>query len=233
MAKTGVDEQEPESKAETGPSGELTRTTHPAFAQIAMSRTSGHTTLYDSDFVHQHYVTIRVYRSERMRELARDWHYPTEELLELKMSESQWATFVSTGNVRGGTPCTLVAVERQRVPQIPLRRQEDSFRAEGDAAFRQAVAQLDEALAEVEGELGAALSKSKRDRVLGRIRAAKTKLADSIPYLARSFSQHMEETVDRAKVEVEAYADARVRAAGLQALEAPGVRRLGQGDATE
>jgi len=47
---------------------------HPAYAQISAARVSGTAYLYGSDFVHHHYVTLKIARSERVRDLH-DWYH--------------------------------------------------------------------------------------------------------------------------------------------------------------
>jgi hypothetical protein len=102
----------------TGPQAG-TRTTHPCFAQIRASRVNGLTNLYDSDFQHNHFVSISIYRSELDRHLNRDWHHSRDELIEVNLSEAQWATFVSSMNVGCGVPCTLSYLHGKFVPQLP------------------------------------------------------------------------------------------------------------------
>ena len=64
----------------------------------------GSTNLYDSDFRHNHYMTITIRASELHRDLNRDWHFGRNELIEVALTESQWATFVSAPNMGSGLP---------------------------------------------------------------------------------------------------------------------------------
>ena len=100
-------------------SRDATRTTHPAFAQITASRVSGHSILYGSDFDHNHYVTISISRSELCRNLSNDWYHSREELIEVALSEAQWATFVSSMNQGSGVACTLQHFNGKMIPQLP------------------------------------------------------------------------------------------------------------------
>ena len=102
--------------------------THPAFGQVQVSRISGHTTLYDSEFNHAHYVRVTVHRSELNRSLSRDWHFAKSEIVEFDLSEAQWATFVSSFGNGSGTPCTLKFIAGQgHMPQIPEPRIEKNL----------------------------------------------------------------------------------------------------------
>jgi hypothetical protein len=210
---------------------------HPAFGQIGASRVSGQATLYGSDFTHQHFVTVTIRRSTLHRDLARDWEMGGDELIEVAMSEAQWATFVSSMNVGMGTPCTIHHIAGQgMIPGIPPRQQSDVFKAEVREALDDAVRALDVQIKKIEGDLGASLSATKRNAILDGLRLARRKLCDSLPFIVKQSDEHMEETVEKAKVEVNAYVESTIRRAGLEAIDATkGLLRLGAGgdDATE
>lgn len=192
---------------------------HPAFGQIGAYRVQGKTTLYGSDFLHQNFVIVRIHRSQLNRELSRDWHFATDELVEVALSEAQWATFVSSMNQGSGVPCTIQWVRGEgHMPSIPLRVEEDVTREEFSRKARQTAAHVAAAIEEIEGEIGASLSKAKREKILARLTRLRRDLDDSMPFIARSFDEHMETTVEKAKVEVNAYVQAAVMRAGLTAL---------------
>lgn len=193
---------------------------HPAFGQISVSRVSGHAVLYGSDFLHQHYVTIRIHRSQLNRDLSRDWHFGRDELVEVSLSEAQWATFVSSIGMGGGVPCTLERVMGKRMPLIPLRVEEDEVRGEAEERMKRAAARVRETMAAVEEAVGVGLSKAKRDAILKHLTSLERDLGDQLPFIAKSFAEHMETTVEKAKVEVNAYMQATVQRAGLAALAA-------------
>lgn len=54
-----------------------------------------------------------------------------------------------------------------------------------------------------------------------RSRLARRALDDSLPFVATRFAEHMEETVEKAKVEVHSYIAASIHRAGLAAIAAP------------
>lgn len=201
---------------------EGTRYTHPAFGQISASRVSGAVNLYGSDFVHNHFVAIRVQRSELNRDLSRDWHFQREEVVELYLSEAQWATFVSSMNVGGGVPCTLQRIEGVPMPSIPFRAQHDDFKAELNGTVDGLLTRIDETIREMKEGIGASLSNKKRDELLYGLTRLRQDVASNIPFVAKSFGEHMEQSVEKAKIEVNAYVQAMVNRAGLEALAASG-----------
>jgi hypothetical protein len=208
--------------------------THPAFGQIQVSRTTGSRALYGSDFLHESYVTVRIARSELERGLGTDWYFSRDEIVEVHLSAAQWATFVSSMNVGSGVPCTISHVMGKQAPGIPLRQQRDVFKADIDAKLAQAAGRVDEAIAEIVGEIGTSLSKAKREKVLASLHALSRTLGDSLPFYGQMFDEHMENMVERAKVEVNAYVETALSRAGMEALRsgsggAPLLRAGGEG----
>jgi hypothetical protein len=209
-------------KVEPNPSPgspDATRATHPAFGQISASRVSGGTYLYDSDFHHDRYITITIRRSEMDRHLARDWHHAREELIEVKLSEAQWATFVSSMNVGMGTPCTIAHINRESVAGIQgVPQRHEQFSAEMKARTVDARKSLDELQA---GLAAMGLSQKKLTELGRLVERARAQIGGSAEFIAQSFDEHMERTTEEAKIEVNAYATGMVQRAGLEALGVP------------
>ena len=192
-----------------------TVTMHPAFAQIGASRVSGNTYLYGSDFRHQHYVTVTICRSEQHRNLSRDWEFGREELIEVALSEAQWATFVSTPNVGSGVPCTLERFDGQMIPGLPNPTATDEkFRQEIEASMARMQADLRKLAADLDGPL----SKTKAAELRKNMEWIAGRMTDSTGFVAKQFGEHIEHTVEKAKIEVNAYATNMIQRAGLEAL---------------
>lgn len=193
---------------------------HPAFGQISAARVSGApgAALYGSDFRHGNWVIIRIARSTLGGDISHDWPHAREELIEVWLSEAQWATFVSSMNVGDGPQCTIYHVGGERMPALPLRRIETVARAELDAATAETARLVEEALAAVRGEIGAGLSKVKQEKIIGRLEKLQRELSDGIPWMAKTFARHMETTVEKAKMEVNAYMTHTLQRMGITAL---------------
>lgn len=205
---------------------------HPAFGMIGGSRVMGSSVLFGSDFEHRNFVEIRVRRASLRRDLSRDWHFGEDEIVSVRLSEAQWATFVSSLNNGDGVPCTLDYVQGEPMPALPLRRGEDAAREDAKAHFGEMAGLVDKAIREVEEGVGSALSKVKREAILESLRTLRREVPSNTPFMLDSFERHMETTVERAKVEIEAHTQNAITRAGLAAL---GVRerpllRLASGD---
>lgn len=198
---------------EEGGIHESYRETHPAYATIGVSRVSGNATLFGSDFQHQHYMTIRIYEADLRRSLSGDHTFGNREYIEVALSESQWATFVSTPNVGNGVPCTLAYRASGGDGHVPgiipaATGRRDQFRGEVEDHIADAIASLRE-IAET------APTKKLRDKAEHAIR----QLSGNLNFVVERFDEHAEETVEKAKTEVVAYIDSAIARAGLQALQ--------------
>ena len=188
---------------------------HPAYGQIGASRVSGHGVLYGSDFEHQHFVTITIRRSELYRGLGSDREHGGDELISVALSEAQWAAFVSTLNSGMGTCCTIQHIDREGVPGI-LRttNQKDKIMADANAKLAELVADLKALSEEIEGR---ARKTVMRDLASGI--AAQFSSHSGLAFLARQFGEQVEETIEKAKIEVNAYVENRISRAGIAALK--------------
>jgi hypothetical protein len=198
------------------------RYTHPAFGQISVSRVSGgHTSLYDSDFGHRGYVVVRIARSELCRSLSRDWHFSsgllTNQIAEIAMSEAQWATFVSSFNSGSGVPCTLQVVHGEQQPGLPPRDEKDQYAPEVQARIDRASA----ALEALKNDLAAGttgMPKGKAAAMMEHVDTALREFRSNVPFVVKSFGEHVETRMEKAKVEIHGWMNATVQRAGLQAI---------------
>lgn len=196
------------------------RDTHPAYGKIAVSRVSGYAELLDSDFPHQHYMVIRIHRTEHVRSLSGDrYHESRLPIVEVALSESQWATFVSSPNVGAGSPCTIQFTEKDGpIPQILKEPKTDQFA--GD--IKKDLQDMLDAITEMERvweDQQTKVSASVRAIMKEQLRVLRARASDGMPFVAKRFDEHMEKTVDKAKSEVHAYIQNTLAGAGLEALE--------------
>lgn len=207
--------EEPVTTPDTSPmSG--TRTTHPAFAMIGVSRVSGRSNLFASDFSHNAFMTITIKRAEHHRSLSNDWFFGKEQLISIALSESQWATFVSSANVGDGVPCTLEFAGGEVIPGLPdPPKRVHQFAAEVKERAAASIADLDALRAEIES-LG--LSKVKTAALLEKVRNARSTFTSSLPFIADQFDEHMEGTVEKAKAEIHGYMTGAIMRSGIESL---------------
>lgn len=193
--------------------------THPAFGQIGAHRISGVRRLYGSDFEHNGFIRIAISTSQLNRNLSRDWYHPRKTLIEVDLSEAQWAHFVSAMNMGAGTPCTIDFIGKEgQMPYLPPVDRKKQFAGEHIERLDDALKSINEARKLLD-TLG--IPKGKADQVRSKLNSAEQQLSLNLGFVAESFGEHMETTVEAAKAEVHGYINATIARAGLTALGAP------------
>lgn len=176
---------------------------------IGACRVSGHVNLFDSEHKHQGFVTIRIGTAARSRQYGRDWIKKDTQLIEVHLSESQWATFVTAMNYGDGVPCTLSWIMGENIeqPEAPEQRTK-LFKDDFLKTIQNAVDRIDGMLSESK------LTKAQQNE----LRMIRQEIVSNAPFMEKQFSEHMEDRVERAKADVEAYMNVAVQRAGLAAL---------------
>lgn len=209
----------------TGPNG-IEVAAHPAFAQMTISRVDGATTLYGSDFAHMRYIRIRVVPSTLQRSLSNDLPMPgRNKHIEFDMSEAQWAAAVSSLNVGTGTQCTLVSLKGEPIPALPAPKpRTDQFAREVTQNLARARQTLSEAASLV---AASGLSKVKQAEILSKLGNATHDLGSNLGFVAEQFEEHMDKTIQEARIEINAYAGTVMHSAQhLTGLQGPGILEL-------
>lgn len=202
---------------------------HPAWVTIGASRVNSSApgkVMFDSDIRHQHYVTVRVCEARRKRDLNRDWIHAGTQIVEVAMSEAQWASFVSSMNTGSGVPATLEWREALADPQVPGM--------EYEPRLMESMAEVHEAAVRAQADVLAAFQAYTQQKTAANLRslqAAIENMTPNIDYAAKSLGEHAENVVQRARADIEAFVIAKAEQVGLEPGDLSGMR-LGLGPAT-
>lgn len=183
---------------------------HPAWGMIAASRVQAGppgAVLFDSDIRHNHYVTVRLAQASRRRDLNRDWKHAEEAVVEIAMSEAQWASFVSSMGIGSGVPCTIEHVEGDRTPAFPYEPRLQESMQEVRGAADKALQEIREAFEAYEAH-----------KVIANLRRLKYAIANApanMAFAAESLSEAAEDVVVRTRADLEAAVAQMAERAGL------------------
>jgi hypothetical protein len=182
---------------------------HPSFGYIRASRVSGHATLFDSAIRHHHYVEVTIGTATQELHRGETHVHGRDELLQVAMSEAQFATFITSMNVGWGAPCTLTRMDGKSVPPPPAdinTRQtfENHVKEKADGI----ATSMTDAL-ETLGEIETGKRKLNKGEVIQakqQVETALRELVSNMPYLLHTFAEQMETLTERAKADINAYA---------------------------
>ncbi|TXH47030.1 MAG: hypothetical protein E6Q97_28120 [Desulfurellales bacterium] len=195
------------------------RLQHPSYGFIKLSRTQGgNGLLFMSPLRHDNRITIVVGEAEQVRSNNYDTYYPRRHLVEVDMSEGQFAQFICNAYSSQGAPCTIRRSEsgpRQpiEVPQLKSER----YRDEAKATAQAAIDELQQLKAKLH-ILTAKLPQKSRDEIDRAVDSTTMKLSDRLPWIVQMIHEHMDKVVDAAKVEIEQYI-ARSAVMGLKEVD--------------
>ena len=195
---------------------------HPSFATIGISRVSigeGVMSLFDSPLRHHHAIKVFITHAAKVRNLSQDWVHAEEEIVEVYMSEVQFANFVTSAGIAGGTPCTLNRLQGKSIQQCPEEHTRESF--ENDV--KDDLKELKGALAELNKlveDIAAKPRLTADDKAKPREAAhtAYSKVSDSLPFVHQQFTEAMDKTVSTAKAEIGAHVQHVIKQAGLEKI---------------
>jgi hypothetical protein len=167
-----------------------------------------------------------VSRATRNRDLNHDYVHPGRELIEVEMSEAQWASFVSSMNT-SGVPCTLRRTESEVfVPELPYQpRLAESMREVKDAAVK-VFGEIREARDAYEKALADKVPAKERKAALERLHYAIENSGANMTFAAKQLVEHTENVVQKARSDIEAMVQAEAARLGLTAGQAQGLLEL-------
>lgn len=187
--------------------------------------------LVASDVHHQHVVVMTVSRASRKRDLHRTWWHEERELIEVAMSEAQFAAAITSFGDGSAKPATLWRKDGEMIPDCA----EDLGSTEIRQTIREVQTSAEDAIAHL-AEKVAELNKLIEDKAGAKaIREAASSLThhvDNLPknlrFTAESLQKTVETVVTKARYDIEAMVEGRAKALGIPAREV--TLELGIGD---
>lgn len=181
-------------------------TTNPAYGFIRMSRVSGGSgRLFMSPLRHENRISIIIGEAEHARSLNTDTHYAGRQIIEVQMSEAQFAQFITNSMNHSGAPCTITRNNGQMVPPLDdVQLKSDRYYAEAQKMAEEAIQAVADARQKI-GQIAAALPKKKQEEIMGRLNALEMTLSDRMPWIVKMHHEHMDKVANLAKIEIEAY----------------------------
>ena len=212
-----MNDQEPKLTQEDDTLGG--RFEHPAFGCVTISRVSGGGPLFMSNVRHQHQIHLTVKRASMRRNHNQDNHYAEGEIVEVAMSNVQFAELMAGMNTGSGVPCTLTRViGTGHIPGIKMENTNRRFSKEAKARFTELATQINTMVKSTQEALEAAkVPKSRQGAILSPMEKLEQDLRSNIPFMQSQFAETMEGIVAEAKSVVESYALER----GIAPGEAP------------
>ncbi|MDR3436402.1 hypothetical protein [Telmatospirillum sp.] len=205
------------------------RDEHPSYGIIQLSKISSTgTPLVGSPLLHHSVVGIKISTAFKGHEYGHDNFYAEDLLLEINMSEHQWATFVSSFGVGGGTPVTLdcrpaPGYTLQHVSPPPATSPRGAHTADVSQALTKAKAAIDTLnglMSSLAAKPVAKVKKADIENLHNAVTQVNNWLTGNLPFVQQCFEEAMEKTIASAKAEVAGFTTNMIVQAGLEHLGA-------------
>lgn len=195
---------------------------HESYALISVSRCqgSGHR-LFGSEFKHSHTIRMEISTAIEYRSLSSSHYHDDKRLVEIYMTEGQFAQMISTLNVGNGTPCTLNYFNGKMMGDPPETETEQEL---GRKEFADRFKRMEGDIRELAGEMEQIISDGKS---VGKLKAKAlvelaTRMADQFRsntmFAHEQFEEATNKVIVTAKTEVEAFLNEALRKTGLNSL---------------
>ena len=196
---------------------------HESYAVIRGSRrNSNGTELFGTSVSHNQTISITICTATHKRDLANDWIHSGKELIEVELSENQFAQFVTSMNAGSGIPCTIRHISGKRAAPTPFISKQELFQQEFQKQMNNLTIDLRKTIEQTTDILTNKSTITKADRlmILGDVEKLVSKVSVNIPFVRDQFREQLDDMITEAKVEIEAFAENMIRRKGLEALGA-------------
>ena len=200
--------------------------THPSFGLISVSHytCTPPQNFFGSSIRHNAGVALSISRAVKYRNLSNTWYHDKDEIIEVNMTQAQWAELLSSFNRGPGVPCTLNHVNRNAVndyvemgvPACP----ETNERQEIEIEFKREMQKLTDGMKELMLKAKSFqdkpnINKQDRKEFLNIAETLNRKIDSCMPFIQGQFNEAMDGIVVAAKADIESFTSQLLRQAGI------------------
>lgn len=195
---------------------------HPSFGMLSFNRThGGHSNLFGSSIQHNDTIHMVLREGVVTRGLNDDWYVGEDEILEVEMSQSQFAELITSMNVGTGTPCTIKYLRgKGRINEADFINKRQQITNEFKECMNERMSDAKEFYDEVKGLFTTkkSIGKGDREMILRRLANVTQGMESSSKFIFDQFQNQIDKTITEAKGEIEAFAQNKINAIAQQVL---------------
>lgn len=195
---------------------------HPSFGMLSFNRThGGYSNLFGSSIQHNDTIHMVLREGQVTRGVNDDWYVGGNEIIEVEMSQSQFAEVITSMNTGTGTPCTIKYIQgKGRIAEADFinKRQQitNEFKESMDEHMTDAQAFYNEVkeLFDTKKSIG----KGDREIILKKLSSIVQGMESESKFIFNQFQEQIDKTITEAKGEIEAFAQNKLNTIAQQAL---------------
>lgn len=163
--------------------------------------------LVGSDIEHQQFVTLRISKATYERNLKNDWFFDNDNIIEVSMTLSQWAEFISSPNT-SGVPCTLDRIQGRRLWEeeaVPYIDKIKLHNEEYKKHWQKNVHELKELITNLSDSFENKESRKTQRHLIHELEILIKNFLPNERFAINEFEEHIEKRVNQAKTEISNY----------------------------
>lgn len=195
---------------------------HPSYGMMLFSRThGGECELFGSSIKHRDTIRMTLKHGKVRRELNSDFYMGDDVIVEVEMSETQFAEAITNMNFNDGVPVTIKYTEKDgRIVPCTFVHKHEQFEKELqenlDKANEYANSLIKEAT-ELFKKKGT-ITKAEKDKILSILYSLSHEINGDRDFIYSMFNEQMDKTIHEAKGEIEAFIQNKMHSLASQAL---------------
>lgn len=199
---------------------------HPSFGSVVLHRVSSSGSyLAGSAVKHRGFVCLSVSEAQFVEHgYGHESVYSKKQIIQVAMTEAQFAELISRWNVGDGTPCTIMRRPDPSAPMVGVEEppRDQTARERFDGVIADAVSGVStligDTVKEIEAIVGDRLPKKQKEKLDMALRVLRENAPADLKYVTTGLNEVAEKITARAKTEMEAAGRALVEKLGLGAV---------------
>lgn len=195
---------------------------HPSFGMLSFRRThGGHSNLFGSSIQHNDTIHMVLREGKVTRGLNEDWYVGGHEIIEVAMSQSQFAEVITSMNVDAGVPCTIKYIQgKGHIDEADFINKRQQITNEFKDSMNDHMNDAQEFYDEVKELFSTkkSISKGDKEMILKKLGRITKSMESESKFIFDQFQEQMDKTITEAKGEIEAFAQNKINAIAQQAL---------------
>ncbi len=201
--------------------------THPSYGLIQWGHAQGSQRMFAAIVDSGNHVRLTISNAKSYTdELGFDRYYPESMIIEVAMTESQFATFITSPNTGLGTPCTITRriVEGKGLVATPPPPDElgihDKLRRDVDIAASRHNARASRAVEQLKQLVGASVPAKKKREFEILLEQISSTLTSDLKFARERLDEQAADLSQRVKTEVQGAINARLHQLGVESFKA-------------
>jgi hypothetical protein len=163
--------------------------------------------LVGSDIEHQQYITLKISKAIYERNLKNDWWFDRDNIIEVSMTLSQWAEFISSPNT-SGVPCTIDRIQGKRLweeEEVPFIDKIKLHDEEFKKHWRNSIKEMKNLIANLSDSFENKESRKTQRELIHELEILINHFIPNEKFAINEFEEHIEKRVNQAKTEISNY----------------------------